>query len=271
MRFANILMAAATQAGGDVLDADAVLWRDAVVTNSGTVSEARLTLVSQLIKALKAGGAWALQDDYWMLCAENSQSALTSLKQRRLATVVAAPTFTTDLGYAFNGTTQYVNTGFVPSTHAINLTGTSQRLSAYERTNVNANTTSIGAFTSSTVNMRIVGRTGTTLVGTLNSGTASFTITDGRGYSAVSRAGGGTTAKAYKNGAALVDVTGLTVGSTLLAIALYIGARNNAGTADAFRAVTMGFASVGAPMSDAQELAEYTALQVYMTAIGAQV
>jgi len=271
MRFADLLMAASSQGGGDILDADAVLWRDAVVTNSGTVSDARLTLMSQFIKALKAGGAWALQDDYWQLCAENSQSALTSLKQRRLAAVVAAPTFTIDRGYAFNGTTQYVDTGFIPSTHAINLTGTNQRLSVYERTNVNANTTSIGAFTSATLNMRIVGRTGTTTTGTLNSGAAAFTISDGRGYTAISRAGGSTTMSAHKNGAALADVTGLTVGTSLLAIALFIGARNNAGVADTFRAVTTGFASVGAPMTTAQELAEYNAVQAYMTAIGANV
>lgn len=270
MRFDSVLMEAA-RGGGRTYDADALLWRDAVVTNGGAVSVARLGVVDAFVASEKASGAWALTDDYWLLCAESETQALTSLKQRRLATAVATPTFTIDRGYAFNGSSQYINTGFVPSTHAVQMTGTSQRLAAYERTNVNANTTTIGAFTSATQNLRLVTRTGTTMTGTLNSGAAAFTIATGAGYSAVSRASGGTTMLGFKNGVKGVDVTGLTVGTSLVALALYIGARNNAGSADTFRASTIGFAAVGAPLSEAQETANYNAVQAWATAIGANV
>lgn len=252
-------------------DGTAQLWFDALRTANIAIGGSRRAIVSSFFRAEKNSGGYQLTDDYWALWGESSGQSLLSLKQLRTATAVGSPTFNADRDVTLNGTSSYVNTGFVPSTAGINLTGTNQRMAVYERTNVNANTSSMAAFTSSTVNMKMVTRTGTTLQGTLNSGTASFSITDGRGYSAISRSGGGTTMSAYKNGAQLTNVTGLTVGSTALAIALYIGARNNAGTADNFRATSIGFACAGGPLSAAQELAQYSAVQAWAAAVGANV
>src|SRR5437867_4055038 len=84
-------------------------WRGAVVANGGSVSSARYELVATLIEASMACGHWWRTDDIALLVAENTTSALTTLKRRALMTVAAAPTFTTDRGYAFNGTSQYID------------------------------------------------------------------------------------------------------------------------------------------------------------------
>lgn len=258
------------------VDADAAAWRDAVVTNGGSVSAARLNLVGVLVAALKAGGSWSLDDDLWLLVAENSIQALTSLKQRRLATAVNSPTFAADLGYAFDGSTNYVDTGFAFSTHAVAAATNNNRIAGYERTNVASNTYLAG--TSSNTNRIVTLRprtTGTTSVIANNSATATFTLpaSDSRGYLAGSRnTSDATGVVAYKNGAAItrtVDPSGY--GASLPSHSLCIGAFNNAGTVGTFRASTVGAIVVGAALTAGQELAEYTAVQAHMTALGAQV
>ena len=197
---------------------------------------------------------------------------MTSLKQRRLATAVAAPTFTTDRGYAFNGTTQYLNTGFIPSTNGINCTGTNQRLGVYERTNVSSAGISAGTLDAAGRNLTINNRTGTTATSRTNGLTASFTLSvnDSRGLKAASRAGGGSTVKMFNRGVKLTDAT-IAAGTAAPTRAIYVACFNNAGTAASFRASSVGFVVVGGPLSDAQELAQYNAIQAWATSVGANV
>lgn len=257
------------------VEGETAAYAAAVVANGGTVSDARVAILNTFIRAEKASGAWALTDDYWGLWAENETQALTSLKQRRLAAVIAAPTFTADRDYTFNGTTQYVNTGFIPSTHGINYKTTDQRVAVYERTNLNSVGVSLGVTVTTGNRVQIVARTSSTMGATANNSAVgiSFVISpaDSRGLKAVSRAGGGTTVKGYDRGVALTDVTGITAGVAIQNIALFIGALNNAGTAASFRASAAGFAAIGGPLSDAQEAAQYAAVQAWATAVGANV
>lgn len=253
-------------------DPDALLWYNAVFANGGTVSAGRLAVVSTFIAADKASGAWALTDDIWGLWAENAVQALTSLKQRRLATAVNSPTFTADRDYTFDGVTQYIDTGFVPGTHGINLTGTDQRIGVYERTDVSSGGSSAGVFIGSSTNLYILSRNSGTMQTRLNSGTANFVlaVADSRGLKVSSRAGG-TTALGYDRGVRLTDITGLSIGSSPSTSSMYIGCRNGAGTPTTFRPASIGFVVAGGPLSDAQELAQYNAMQAWATAVGAQV
>lgn len=276
MLFRDLLMLSARQGGSaaPAIDADAALYFAAVVTAGGTVSDVRKSIVNTFFLNEKASGAWTLTDDYWGLWAENATQALVSLKQRRTATVTAAPTFTADNGYTFNGTSNFINTGFVPSTHCVAGSGTNQRIAVYERVNVATATYAMGAFTSGTVNWRLQPRSAANaMVALLNSGNASATLSvaNSQGYSAMSRASGGTVAIPYKNGAALTSATGLTVGTTLTANAVYIGAFNNAGSAAGFRPTSIGMTCIGAPLSAAQELAQYNNVQQWGTAVGGAV
>ena len=258
-----------------VYDPDVLLWRSAVVANGGTVSTARLSIVNDFVTAEKLSGNWYLTDDYWGLWGENATQALVSLKQRRLATTVNSPTFTADRQYAFDGATNYISTGFIPSTHGIAYTGANQRLAVYERTNVSASAYAAGARVGTAAAMGLIPRASGSMTGTVNNtaGSAAFVlgVADSRGYKAVSRAGG-TTALGYDRGVRLTDATGLTIGgSTGPTVSIAIGCYNSSGTPISFRSASIGFVAIGAPLSDAQELAQYNAVQAWATAIGANV
>jgi hypothetical protein len=255
------------------VEGETAAYAAAVVANGGTVSDARVAILNTFIRTEKASGAWALTDDYWGLWAENEAQALTSVKQRRLAVAVGSPTFAVDRGYTFNGSSQYLDTGFILSTHGVNGTGTNQRLGVYERTNVSASGISAGTIDAAARCLLLVSRNGTVATGRTNAAGVDFTLgtADSRGLKVVSRAGGGTTMKLFDRGVKLTDGTATSPGSAAPTRALYIGAGNNAGTAASHRAASTGFAVVGGPLSDAQELAHSISVQSYATAVGANV
>lgn len=253
------------------IDPDVAIWAAQVVTNGGTVSSGRAAIVSYFVTALKSGGMWALTDDYLLLCAENAIQALTSLKQRRLAAVVAAPTFTTDRGYAFNGTSQYITTGFIPSTHAVAMTGSNMRIAVYERSNNSGGTYSAGTIDSAQKNLLIIARSTANQVLGCNCTTtnSASTVASNQALSVVSRTAAGVFEGFYR-GVSLGTVS--PVNATVLPTReIYVGCRNNVGVAANFRSATQGYLSVGASLTSAQEVLDYNAVQTFMTAIGANV
>jgi hypothetical protein len=273
MRFADVLMTAAMRGGGR--DPDLAAWVAAVVANGGTVSAGRAAIAGQLISTEKASGAWSLTDDCWLLCAENATQALTSLKQRRLATVTAAPTFAADAGYTFNGTTNYIDTGFIPSTHAVAQTDSNARIAVYERANLSSTGYAAGARSTTNRRLTINPRGGSdNMLGEANGQTATFggAVSDSRGLISTARNGAAATDQvAYRNGVALTRTIDSGALSTRAVNSIFIGAFNNTGTAASFRAAQIGFVAVGATLSGALELSQYNAVQAWATAIGANV
>ena len=256
--------------------AEAEAWADAVVTNEGEVSIAQYIAVNEMIFAMKNAGSWQAMDDAWLLVSESEVQALTSLKQLRLATAQAAPTFTADAGYAFNGSTQYIATGFIPSTHAVAMNTSSTRLDAYERTNVSATGFTCGIVGSANNGIRLRARNGSAITAECcNDASYGYALLadDSRGLTAVSRwrsaLGAG---RGYKNAVPLVKNNNPNnLGAALPSIQLLLAAHNNNGNAAGFRACTLGWVSIGAALSNAQELEHYNALQAYMTTKGANV
>lgn len=258
-------------------DFDVLAFRASVQGFGGTVSDTRMAVLNTFVTADKTSDAWGLTDEYWFLWGEDAGAtgpqSLTGLKQRRLITAVASPVGTNDRGYVFNGTTNYLNTNFVPSVNAIKYTGTNQRVAVYERTNLSSTGFSAGMTTATNNRFTIRALNAGAMAGTANNnaGTVSFAVTDSLALKVISRASGGTTAKGYDRGVALTDATGLTVGTGVPAVALYLAAHNNNGTTASFRASSLGFAAIGAPLSATQELAQYNAVQAFATSVGANV
>jgi len=274
MRFADILMVAATAPCGRAVDADALLWNNAVISNGGSVSAGRLTVVNAFVVAEKAAGTWALTDDYWALWGENAVQSLTSLKQRRLATSTA--TFQADRGYTSDGASTYIDTGFIPFTHASIATASNVGAAAYVRTNINNSTlTPIGVQSSSNRIIRIVPRNVGDSSMFANTSTGAWTLpaADSRGYTSVSRNGAaGTDAVAHKNGSILTRIgTPANVGASLPIVALALCAHNNAGVPANFYTGQVSFGRFGAALTTPQEASHYTNVQTWATAIGAQV
>ena len=258
-----------------IFDTDVRAWYNAVLANGGSVSSGRLAIVNTFVQAEKASGAWALTDDYCCFWAENAAQALTSLKQRRLGTATNSPTFTADRGYAFDGATNYINTGYVPSTHALVGTVSSAHFELYERTNLSSNTYAGGVVNSSSRTFTIRPRLTATALLSASSASGTFTlpVASSLGLSQTGRNGSlATDVYGAKNGVDMVrtvDPTG--VGASLPSNSILLGAYSNVGVAAGFRASSLGFAAIGAALSGAQRLARYNAVQAWATAVGAQV
>jgi hypothetical protein len=112
-----------------ILDASAAAYFTAAGVSTGTYINAFNTFYI----ALKAMSLYTKFDRLWVLANEDATAALMCLVSLQNATAVAGPTFTAGQGYAGNGTTQYINTGFNPSTHGVNYTLNSAMLGFYSR------------------------------------------------------------------------------------------------------------------------------------------
>lgn len=253
-------------------------WASAVVANGGTVSAGRVALMKTFVAAEMASGAWERTDDYIFQVGENTAQALTSLKQRRLGTLIDAPAFTIDRGYAYDGSNDGVNTGFVPASHAVAMRPTDVRIAVYSRTNVASNNYAAGASDSGNRQLRIRPRVaaGTTGIIETNAVGGTFTLpaSDSRGFTAGSRNGpDATSVVGYKNGVAMTrSADPSAFNNTLLGTqAVFIGGNNSGGSLNLPSAVTIGLLVLGASLTPDQELAQYNNVQAFMTAVGANV
>jgi len=258
------------------MDADVLSWRNTIVAAGGSVSVALLSIASRCVTSEKASGGWALTDDYWPFWGENLIQATVSLKQRRPVTLVNAPAFTARRDFATDGTSSYLDTGFIPSTHAVAATTHNFRLAVYLRDNLSGNTYAAGAVSSSNRNLRVRPRNVSVAYLEANSSSGTYTLpaATSAGYTAGSRdAAAGANSYGYKNGVAMVQTVAPTAfgSASLPVVPILVGGYNNAGVFTAPRATSIGFMAVGATLSAAQELAQYNAVQAWATALRANV
>ncbi len=249
-------------------DRDVQLWVGAVYANGGTVSSAHRGLLSRYIRAEKAAGVWSKRDDVLLLRAENDIQSRVSLKRRVLATATGSPVFVPLIGWKFNGSSNYLRTGYIPTTHHVNLTVADAQVTVWEATNLASANEALGAVGGSG-QIYIAPRSGSNgLFGTINTGSQSVgTVTDSTGYSSIYR-GQGAVFGGYKNGSSVATASPSPV-SFLPSFEIYIGAYNNAGTAAGFRASTLSFAAYGGSLTAAQEAASYANISAFFAALPA--
>jgi hypothetical protein len=81
------------------------------------------TLQNDLVVALKAAGVWSKLDTFANFATDgDSDFALIDWIRLTDYTAVNSPTFTSNQGYQFNGTSSYINTNFNPLTSGTNYT-----------------------------------------------------------------------------------------------------------------------------------------------------
>lgn len=259
------------------IDPDALSWQADVIANGGTVSYERLLIVDQFTYSEKISGAWASTDDYWLLWGENAIQARTSLKQRRLAVAFFSPVFVANRGYTFNGTANYLATGFIPNAHAVAMSANNARIAVYERANVAGTGVSAGAQSSTGRQLFVQGRGNVASQATLRANVSSTTFAlpsdTSLGFTSTARDDATASAVvAYRDGAALTRlVDPVNYGATLPLVDIYIGALNNAGTAASFRPTDIGLVAVGAKLFAEQEMAQRNAVHAMATTLGANV
>lgn len=265
MLFPAILMAAATAPSGR--DPDVAAYAAA----SGATG-AYLDAVSVFVSAEKAAGLWSITDDYLLLPAPDATVARTSLKQRRLMTMFGSPAHTANRGYAFNGSTQYGDTGFIPGTHALAMSVSNLHAEIYELTNLSSSGASFGANSGAGRAIGAIARNGTAATLSPNMTGSTFTLGTATsvGLTQLGRTGA-TLSDLYgaKNGVDLAPLAAATVlGASLPSHSVFIGAQNNSGSAGQFRANEVCYWSCGGALTGAQRLARTANVQAFLAAVG---
>jgi hypothetical protein len=105
-------------------DADYQAVLDYATTQGYTLPSAgQQTLQNQLVVDLKAGGVWNKLDTFGVFATDGSSNfALIDWKRLSQYTAVNSPTFTSNGGFAGNGTSSYIDTNYNPSTSGVNYT-----------------------------------------------------------------------------------------------------------------------------------------------------
>ena len=235
-------------------------------------NDARKAVINNLIKSFKSSGFWAKSDCIYIVAAHDAQAARLNWKADQFnLTAVNAPTFTVDRGYAGNGTTSYLDTGFNGSTAGGLFTQNSAHVGAWNRTSrAGADLCLLGIRASTTNYTNLFPRSsGNAFIGRVNGPTNHLSVaeTESKGHFLANRSGA-TAAEGYKNGASVVSNSAASVaipnGNILLLARGVVS-----GSPDTFSTDQIAQASIGASLSGAEVTAMYNALLTYMSAVGA--
>jgi hypothetical protein len=230
-------------------------------------------LINNLISNMIKIGVWNSLDVFFMFAANAQQSGLLNWKNPSgtAATAVNSPTFTAYQGFAGDGSTSYVNTQWAPNVNGVNFSLNNASAFIYSRTNQAASTVrDFGA--NSTLNsiptiLSIV-YTSSLLSGDINGTIPSGTISNSSSLELFGMERSSSANYIFlKNGSSLGTITSASVNMTSSNV--YVGCTNNNGSAANFS--SKQFSLWGAGSSGIQTVSFYNALNLYLTAIGANV
>lgn len=245
-----------------VYDTDAVTYFAAMTAQPNST---RKGLINDLIVGLKADGIWSTLDLLYLTGSHDAQSAKLNVKNPSVyvLSTVNSPTFTTDRGYAGDGVSSYLDTGFADNTASANWTQNSAAWGVYlnQQSGVAA---AVGV--SGTTTSRIIPRNGSNNMTIRIHGATEPTpptVVDGLGMSAGSRTSS-TTISWYKNGTFTATNTSSTSTTPVSGnIQLF---RSSAGVFGAGRAASF---FLGSGLTDTQQANLSSRITTYLTAIGA--
>ncbi len=174
-------------------------------------------------------------------------------------------------GWQPNATDSYARTGVIPS---VDLTLNDVWTEVYSRTEADiADGDDLSGRNGISQNIRLTTRSNGNSVfdcynGIDGDGRVTIAQADGQGGFAGNRRASNSS-QIFKDGFEIDS--GVGSGGTVPTFEIYLGARNNAGTAGGFSNKEQAGASIGTSLTDAQALAQYTARQTLNTSLGRQV
>lgn len=258
--------------GSAGFDTSAVAWQAAVIAASGTVSATQLARVSNLIACYKTNSIWSIRDRTWLRASENTTQANLDIVNLQTSTPHGTITFTAGQGYTSNGTTGYIDTGYIPSTAGGNLTLNSATIGAYIITN------------DTSVNNRV-------LMG-VNSGGSDFlylqplaaggSFWENNGITFPTVAGQASSQGFWLNSRVnaitiTLDKNGAQIGSassnsgSLATKSIFVGAFDDNGTADNFSTDQWALDFIAGGLTPTQRAAESTCDNAYMASLSINV
>ena len=260
--------------GGAGLDPDAITLIAAMTTPP---SAARQRLISDHIVALKDAGIWALLDIYYVMAAHDEQASRLNWKNPAAFTLEAngVITFTADRGWQGDGSSGYLDTGWIPSVNGVNYQLNSASFGGYSRTDIAEDSQIMGVSKTTTTqaaSQLLPRRPANVFLSRIN----QLVLGGTGGASAnslglfVARRSASNSHQLYKNG--VLQSTSADTPTALPPFSFYISAQNVDGAAVSFSTRQLASAFTGAAMSESQQLALYNAQQTgYLAAVGAAV
>lgn len=231
----------------------------------------RKALIDACIVSLKTAGIWAKLEGLWIMAAADAQSArLNWVADQYNLSGVNSPTFTTDRGYAGDGSTSYLNTGFTLSN---GLLFTQDSASMWCWLNAGTATTggiALGASVATgTIGSVLVPRfTGDVIRGRVNSGsnTNLTTVTTRLGFSGIRRSSSTSIASVKDNGTPTVATVS---SASVPANTVFLGGEHASTGLSSPVDNRFAAAGVGASLTDTDLGNLYSTLNTFLTAIGA--
>lgn len=164
---------------GETFDTDYQNVLDYAISQNFTLPSCpQQSLQNQLVLDLKAAGIWSDLDIFYVFATDGDSdfARINWISPGTFtATAVNAPTFTENEGFTGDGSTSYLDTGWIPSTHAVNFTLNDASFFTYINNEI-ATSADIDLGAAETISIRNylgVKRTGDVHVFAVNTGTLS--------------------------------------------------------------------------------------------------
>ncbi len=241
---------------------------------SPAASAPRSGQIFTLVAALVAAGVWQKLDALYLLAAHSAQAArLNWIADQYNLTAVNSPTFTADRGYQGNGTSSYLDTGFVPAVAGGRFAQNSAAMGLWSRTDSLGLYGDMGQNTAhaAIIACRYTSPSDNTFRAIANTvsgggGLSDSVCTNSLGFFAWSRTGAAVGQK-YINGAPSATIVSASTGLGNLPV--FVGAINSSGAPVQLSPRHYAAVFIGGGLTPGENAALYSALLAYLTAVGA--
>lgn len=254
-------------------DSDAQAFFNRVTTAGGTLSATEKTAVNQLVLDMKSYSIWSKMKAVYPMVGASSAACAQNLKSSSFTGTFTSGWTFASTGATPNGTSAYMNTGFVESS---NLSDTSKHLSFYSRTqdsSKNAHDMGAEGTTSGTNFDLFLYYAGVSNKGYIDGGYPTNAVqsnnTNTLGFQIGSRTANNVQKLYWNNSLLSTNTTTKTIAQTSNNI--YLGSTNANAGATAFSNKQCAFASIGDGLTDTEASNLYTAVQAFQTTLSRNV
>lgn len=252
-------------AGGSSYDSEAQAYFDAVTAASGSLTTTEKDAWNVFVVAAKADGTWAKITVIYPILGGTAATAVINAKTPGTFNGTISGTMTVTAAHIVsNGSTGFMNTGFNPTVNDTDGFGT---MGVWIRNNVSGTMVAIGAISATNRYTQIYPLLGGETYGQYNSTAVDehYTTATSVGWVLASRTA--TNSSFVKKNANTPVTTSLTT-MTLTNANIYVGAQNNAGSAQFYSTHQIAVAMIAATAfstTDATNI--YTNLSTFTTAV----
>jgi hypothetical protein len=250
-------------------DADAIAFFDRVTAAGGTLLSIEQVAINNLVEKLKTDSIWTKMKAIYPMVGASAAACAQNLKSSNFTGTFTSGWTFASTGATPNGTSAYMNTGYLESANATLNNG---HLSFYSRTSrTTGDRCDIGAINFSQVQYSVIfaeGAGNITYVACQNIiGSGVISNNNSLGFFITTRTQSDQIRSFIRNNKFTTTINA----GNLLNIPYYIGGRNSSGTLDSASNKECAMASMGDGLTDTEASNFYTAVQAFQTTLSRNV